>query len=87
MNSHTTARFWKHYERLPKEIMQQADEAYEIWKTNPFHPSLQFKRVDPKDPIYSVRVGLHYRALGWLERDTIAWFWIGDHEEYDRLLR
>ncbi|HEX8675403.1 MAG TPA: hypothetical protein VF710_26140 [Longimicrobium sp.] len=39
-------------------------------------------------PIYSARVGRHYRALG--ERqvdDTIVWFWIGSHADYDRILR
>jgi hypothetical protein len=87
MKSHTTPRFWKCYERLRGEVQQQADLAYELWRNNPFHPSLQFKRVDPQAPIYSVRVGRGYRALGWLERDTVTWYWIGDHDEYDRLIR
>lgn len=87
MKSHTTPRFWKFYDRLPKEVQEQADAAYELWRNNPFHSSLQFKRVNLQDPIYSVRVGRGYRALGWREGDTISWFWIGDHDEYDRLLR
>ena len=28
-----------------------------------------------------------YRAVGLLENDNIAWFWIGSHADYDRLLR
>ena len=68
-------------------IQRQADAAYEMWKLNPHHPSLQFKRVDAQAPIYSVRVGRGYRALGWREGDTVIWFWIGDHDEYDRILR
>lgn len=87
MKSHTEARFWKFYDRLPEEVRRHADEAYKLWKDNPYHPSLRFKRVDPQEPIYSVRVGRDYRTLGWLEGDTITWFWIGDHDEYDRLLR
>ena len=66
---------------------RDADEAYLLWQSNPYHPSLQFKRVDPQDPIYSVRVGRGYRALGWFESGTITWFWIGNHDEYLRLLR
>ena len=27
-----------------------------------------------------------YRALGLWEGDTITWFWIGSHAEYDTLL-
>ena len=87
MKSHTTPKFWKAYDRLPKSIPEHADAAYAIWRQNPFHPSLQFKRVDPEEPIYSVRVGRGYRALGWLEGDTVVWFWIGTHDEYDRILR
>jgi hypothetical protein len=87
VKSHTTPRFWKNYDRLPKEVQEQADLAYKLWQNNPLHPSLQFKRVDPQAPIYSARIGRGYRALGWLENDTVTWYWIGDHDEYDRLLR
>jgi hypothetical protein len=31
-------------------------------------------------------VTLGYRVLGLLEDDEIAWFWIGTHAAYDRLL-
>jgi hypothetical protein len=27
-----------------------------------------------------------YRALGLLEDDTIIWFWIGSHADYDDLI-
>ncbi|MBM3129634.1 MAG: hypothetical protein FJ009_13540 [Chloroflexi bacterium] len=87
MKSHTEARFWKFYDALPKEIQRIADKAYKFWLSDPYHPSLQFKRVDPQDSIYSVRVGKKYRALGWLVGDTVVWFWIGTHAEYDALLK
>ncbi len=87
MKSHTEARFCKFYDRLPEDVQRDADEAYRLWKHDPYHPSLQFKGVDPEEPTYSVRVGRGYRALGWLEGDTIVWFWIGDHDEYLRLLK
>jgi hypothetical protein len=35
---------------------------------------------------YSARVGIGYRAVGVLDGDTITWFWIGSHANYDRLL-
>ena len=87
MKSHTQARFWQFYDRLPEDVQRHADKAYQLWQSNPQHPSLQFKRIDPQDPIYSVRVGRKYRALGWLEGDTVTWFWIGSHAEYDNLLK
>jgi hypothetical protein len=30
---------------------------------------------------------LGYRALGLLKGDTVTWFWIGTHDEYERLLK
>jgi hypothetical protein len=68
-------------------IQQRADKAYEIWAQNPNAPGLRFKRVSRTHPIYSVRIGNHYRALGLLQEDTLVWFWIGSHAEYDGLLR
>ncbi len=37
-------------------------------------------------PVYSVRVGIHYRALGVDRGDYLLWFWLGTHSEYERLL-
>ncbi|GEM_PF-6380549 len=35
-----------------------------------------------------MRISQKYRALGRMEEDgVIAWFWIGDHKEYDRILK
>ena len=72
---------------LARDVQQQADMAYELWKLMAYHPSLQFKRIDSETPTYSVRVGRSHRALCWRQGDTVVWFWIGDHDEYDRILR
>ena len=58
-----------------------------MWKENPRHPGVQFKRVDDEEPVYSARVSDAYRAVGILEGDTVIWYWIGSHDEYERLLR
>jgi hypothetical protein len=87
MNSRTTRKFWELYHALPTDIRARADKAYELWLLNPSAPGLHFKRVDPDEPIYSVRIGRNYRALGVLHGDTTIWFWIGKHDIYDRILR
>ena len=87
MKSQTTASFWKHYWALPTEIRQRARQAYKLWRDNPAHPSLFFKRVKESQPLYSARISLGYRTLGLLKADTVTWFWIGTHDEYDRLLK
>jgi len=85
MKSTRTKQFHKLFEQLPAHVQKQAREAYQLFKQNPYHPGLHFKRIDPHAPIYSVRVSLGYRAVGRYEGDTIIWFWIGSHAVYDRL--
>ena len=58
-----------------------------MWSENPDHPSLRFKKVHSKLPIYSVRVDLDWRAVGVMEGDMVLWFWVGPHDEYEKLLR
>ncbi len=87
MKSRTLPSFWQLYNRLPVAVQRRADRAYRLWRTNPFANSLRFKRVSEREPIYSVRIGLEYRTLGLLEEDTIYWYFIGNHDEYDHALK
>lgn len=87
MKSSTTKDFRKRLNQLPISVREQANKAYALWKTDPYRPSLQFKRVSQRQPIYSARISLNYRALGLLEKEHIYWFWIGTHAEYDELLK
>jgi len=86
VNSHANERFWGAFRALPALAQRRARRAYRTFRADPFHPSLQFKQVHPRRPIFAVRVGLGYRALGVREGEDIVWFWVGTHAEYDRLL-
>ena len=86
MKSYVDPDFVKAFRHLPRTVQQLARAKYRLFRVDPFHPSLQFKRVSAADPIYSVRINIHYRALGLLEGDRIDWFWIGSHDKYDQLL-
>lgn len=77
--------FWRAFRRLPRDVRTTATRAYRIWEQDAFHPSLHFKKV--RGDVWSVRVGLHYRALGTFHDERIIWVWIGTHAEYDLLLR
>ncbi|WLT40147.1 hypothetical protein NON20_19165 [Synechocystis sp. B12] len=68
---------------MPEEIQRRADKAYQLLNQNPRHPSLHFKKVGE---LWSVRVTLDYRALSVETDDGYVWFWIGTHEDYDKLL-
>ncbi len=87
MKSLTTSQFWKLYYGLPEDVQRRADKAYALWQINPHAHGLYFKHVGKRQPIYSVRIGRGYRALGVLQGDTILWLWIGAYNGYDRLLK
>ncbi len=86
MKSRLTEEFVEYFHVLPDAVKTQARKNYRLWKENPRHPSLHFKRVHQHEPLYSVRVGRGWRALGLLDDDTITWFWIGSHADYDKLI-
>ena len=85
MKNFTSPRFWRHYNALPPKIREVADKNFQLFKTSPQHPSLRFERKKPK--LWSVRVGGGHRALARQLDDNLIWFWIGPHDEYERLLR
>jgi len=75
--------FWVNYEKLPKATQKLADKNYLLLKENPKYPSIHFKYVGGP---WSARVGNRYRALATEVDDGFLWFWIGTHEEYNKLL-
>ena len=87
MKSHTTELFRRSLAMLPASVRQQAREAYRLFQQNPQHPSLRFKRVHDTLPIYSARINLDYRVVGTLDGNEIIWFWVGPHDQYERLLK
>ena len=87
MTSRGTPRFWAGVPRAARRSPGRRAEGYGLFRENPQHPGLQLKKVHDRDPVYSVRVSLGYRAVGLIENDEITWFWIGSHADYDRLLK
>ena len=60
MNSRTTRQFRELLAALPRHVRQQAREAYRLFRDNPRHPGLHFKRVHEDPPIFSARVGIGF---------------------------
>ena len=84
MKHYASDKFWAQYAVLPRTAREVADKNYRLLREDSSHPSLHFKRVGK---FWSVRAGLHYRALGIDVEGGIMWFWIGTHAEYDKLVR
>ncbi len=87
MNSHATPDFWACYGELPENVRMAAKVAYAVWSSNPRHPSLHFKPLPSAgEGVWSVRIGIHWRALGVRQGASMIWFWIGSHAEYDKIV-
>lgn len=88
MEHRATEGFWRAYQALALEIRNRADKQFALLKSNPQHPSLQFKKVGESrsQEVWSARVTLNYRALALKRADGFLWFWIGDHKSYEELI-
>ena len=86
MISRRTKAFHRLAVALPREVRKKARNVYRLWKQNPKHPSLRMKKVDQEGNVWSVRIDREHRAVGVMKPDAMIWFWIGRHDEYERLL-
>ena len=83
MKHFATVDFWDAYRGLSSSVREVADQNYQLLKSNPFHPSLHFKKVGK---LWSVRAGRKYRALATEVNGDLIWFWIESHADYDKLI-
>ena len=88
MISRLHPKFRRDFERLPADVQTRAREAYKRFSSDPFHPSLRFKKLHGELSLWSVRISDSYRAVGVRKNDNeVIWFFIGTHAEYDQVLR
>ena len=86
MISRIAPSFRRAFAQLPARIQREARQSYRHFRDDPQHPSLRFKQLPPHDDIWSVRVTESCRAPGQRSGETIIWFFIGTHAEYEGLL-
>jgi len=86
---HATTDFWSDYDALRPDIRIRADRQFALLKSDPQHPSLQFKKIGTRKgrEVWSARVTLNYRALAFKVDDDYVWFWIGQHGVYENLIK
>jgi hypothetical protein len=82
--SRALPEFWSGYNALPDGVQKRADKQFGLFNQNPRHPSVQLK---PVGEFWAARVTDAYRALAVREGDVFTWFWIGSHDEYERILK
>ena len=84
MQHYFDSKFKKSFAKLPHNIQQKVRRNMDLLKENISHPSLRFKKAGK---LYSVRITLYYRMLGYIEDDDIIWFWVGGHGEYEKVIK
>lgn len=72
------------YEALPPQVRQQAKRIFEQFQEDPHHPTLKFKKLNRHPNYWSVRISPWYRAVCKRDGETVYWFWIGSHADFDR---
>ncbi len=57
--SFASERFWRLYHERPGGVQRLADKPYELFREDPFHPSLHPKQISA---VWAVRIGRSDRA-------------------------
>jgi hypothetical protein len=81
--SRASEEFWDLYRCIPRNAQRAADKQFELFREDPTHPSLHLK---PVGGLWRVRVNEAYRALAVRDGDVFYWFWVGSHDQYERLI-
>ena len=85
-----TSAFNDMLEKLPKHIQVEAAKGFVKWKENP--QLVGWKKLqgqtNTSDDIYSVAIGLRYRAVAVLSKEynTAIWIFVGSHEDYNKFI-
>ncbi|MEI9932169.1 MAG: hypothetical protein WDM89_16905 [Rhizomicrobium sp.] len=85
MRHFASRKFWDLFDQLPADVRALAEKNFALLKENPKHPSLHFKKVEGSN-LWSVRIGLQYRAIATEVNGDIRWHWIGKHNDYNHKL-
>jgi hypothetical protein len=83
MKHRASPKFWRFYDALPTDVRDLADRCFATLKQDTSHPSLNLKKVGR---FRAVRIGIHYRAVAIEDAGDLVWFWIGRHDEYERII-
>ena len=84
-----TRQFKTMFEQLPSRIQQVGRQKFEIFKTDPFHPSFHRKMIQSTTNHahrhLEFRITRDYRATCFLDGETYVWVFIGTHARFDRI--
>jgi len=81
-----TKTFQELYRELPKTIRRKADSKTQIFRQNPFHPSLQTKKLEPHhQEIWSFWIDKDYRIkFRFISSNKVHFLFIGNRKDIYR---
>lgn len=75
--------FYDSLDKLPPKVKNTVSRKFGLFFQNPRHNSLQFKKVGR---YWSLRINNSYRALARGDFENLTWFWVGKHDDYERII-
>lgn len=77
-----TEEFESQYSRLPESIKLKAEKQQDIFRNNPFYPSLHTEKLAPKSKqMWSFRIDKKYRVIfKFADGDKVHFLTIGPHD-------
>ncbi len=82
MEIEITEEFEKRYAQLPIAIQKKVEKQERLFRANPFYPSLQTEKLEPKDrEVWSLRIDKSYRILfKFKDNHTATFLTVGPHD-------
>ena len=76
-----TKEFEKRFKDLPLLIKKKAIKQEDVFKINPWYPSLNLEKLEPKNREYwSIRIDINYRIiLKFLNNNEVIFMYCGHH--------
>jgi mRNA-degrading endonuclease RelE of RelBE toxin-antitoxin system len=83
MEISTTETFDKLFKNLPVSIQKKAAKKTDIFKNNPFYPSLRTEKLHPKGHnVWSYRIDISYRIVfKFIDIHHVEFRYIGHHNK------
>ncbi len=84
-----TPKFRDMLAKLPVHIQKEAREGFASWQKDPALVGWKrLKMMNSTADVFSVEIGLRYRAIGILskEHNAVVWVFAGSHETYNNFI-
>ena len=76
-----TQEFERNYDELPRAIQKKAERRQALFVENPFHPSLETEKLNPKSrEVWSFRIDRQYRIVfRFIDGTHVLFLTVGPH--------